>query len=139
MEIQTLKLLSPLYYSVGAESHPFGCQAGEKLYCFELDENERNSFEPNKEKLLGSLVFGGETAGERPGKTENAEAFFSLPQGDYLFAQKREALSRDEIIDMAIEIQQEGLWQRHKLGKLLYLRYLHEDGSGVTQLFRPCT
>ena len=135
MEIRTLNLLSPLYYAAVAESNPFGKQSGEKLYCFSLDENEFRIFEPDKNRLLGQLVFGGEAAGNR----EGAKALFELPRGSYLFAQERLSLSQDEIISLAIEVQLEGLWQRHKLGKLLYLRYLTEDGSEVTQLFRPFT
>jgi hypothetical protein len=60
-----------------------------------------------------------------------------LPRGNYLFAQVRETLSRDEIIDLAIEVQSEGLWQRLELGFKYYLRFLFEDGSPVTQVFRP--
>jgi len=121
MEIQILTLLFPLYYT-STESDPFNYREedGEKLYCFLLNENEYYSFEPNRETLLGRLVFSQ-----------------VLPEGNYLFAQKREILSRDEIIDMAVEIQAEGLWQRLKPGKTLYLRYLFEDSKAVTQLYRP--
>jgi hypothetical protein len=121
MEIQTLTLLFPIYYT-SAEGEPFNYKEGdgEKLYCFQLNENEYNNFEPDKETLLGSLVFSQ-----------------ALPEGNYLFAQKREILSRDEIIEMAVEIQAEGLWQRLKPGKTLYLRYLFEDSKAVTQLYRP--
>jgi hypothetical protein len=121
MEIQTRTLLAPLCFSP-AEGDPFNYREGdgEKLYCFQLNENEYNNFEPDKEALLGPLVFSQE-----------------LPGGSYLFAQKRELLSREEIIDMAVEIQAEGLWQRLTPGKTLYLRYLFEDSSAVTQLFRP--
>jgi len=121
MEIQTLTMLSPLYYAP-AEGDPFNYRKedGEKLYCFQLNENECNNFEPDRETLIGPLVFSQ-----------------VLPGGEYLFAQKREILSKDEIIDMAVEIQAEGLWQRLKPGKTLYLRYLYEDGSAVTQLYRP--
>jgi hypothetical protein len=121
MEIQTLTLLFPLCYTA-TESDPFNYREedGEKLYCFELNENEYNNFEPDKEALFGPLVFSQ-----------------ALPEGNYLFAQKREILSRDEIIDMAVEIQAEGLWQRLKPGKTLYLRYLFEDSKAVTQLYRP--
>jgi hypothetical protein len=38
---------------------------------------------------------------------------------------------------MAIEQQKDGLWERLKPGNRLYLRILSEDGSPVTQLFRP--
>ena len=62
--------------------------------------------------------------------------FVELPAGNYLFAQKRESLDRESVINMAVEIQQEGLWQRLKPGRRLYLRRLFEDGSEVTQLFR---
>jgi hypothetical protein len=127
MEIQTLTLLFPLYYAAAesvqlTKSDPFNYRKedGEKLYCFLLDENERSSFEPDRETLLGRLVFSQ-----------------VLPEGNYLFAQKRDILSRDEIIDMAVEIQAEGLWQRLKPGNMLYLRYLFEDSKAVTQLFRP--
>ena len=134
MEIHTLKLLSPLYYVPVAESDPFNYKEtgsdGEEIYCFEVDEKEALSFEPDKTKLLGDLIFSGKAARED-------ETILELPKGDYLFAQEREILSREEIITMAVEIQQEGLWQRRTLGKILYLRYLFEDGRFVTQLFRP--
>ena len=146
MEIFSLNLLSPLYYVSTEERDPFGFAGNadgtesEKLYCFELDENERNSFEPDKERLLGRLVFGGEAAGDLPGGNEGPrehEGAFELPRGIYLFAQERRILNKKEIISMAAEIQSEGLWQRLKPGKLLYLRFLYEDGSWVTQLLRP--
>ena len=61
-----------------------------------------------------------------------------LPQGKYLFTQCRSeaVLSRDEWLDLAIEQQKDGLWERNKLLDLLYIRFLFEDGSFVTQVFR---
>ena len=118
INITRLNLLKPLYFAPDEGS-------GEKLFCFELDEAQYRSFEPEKAKFLENPVYGG--------------ADRELPQGDYLFAQKREVLSRQEIIDMAVEMQQEGLWQRLEPGKRLYLRCLFEDGCWVTQLFRPYT
>jgi hypothetical protein len=142
MEIQILTLLSPIYYTAAdchpADCHPFNYKEGdgEKLYCFMLNENECSSFEPAKETLLGRLVFSADAITGVP--EEKAEGTLkALPTGNHLFAQKREILSRDEIIDMAVEIQAEGLWQRLKLGKTLYLRYLFEDSATVTQLYRP--
>jgi hypothetical protein len=38
---------------------------------------------------------------------------------------------------MAIEQQKDGLWEQLRLGNHLYIRYLFEDGSPVTQVFRP--
>ena len=136
-EIIRFNLLSPLCYVPEENPNPFGCRegSGEKLFCFELDEDQYSSFEPDMQKLLKSLVFGGDAVtgeGKGDGKT-----VFQLPGGNYLFAQKREILKKEEIIALAVEIQLEGLWQRLLPGKMLYLRYLFEDGRPVTQLFRP--
>jgi hypothetical protein len=144
MEIQFLTLLSPLYYSA-EESDPADCNPfnyregdGEKLYCFMLNESERSGFEPDKNALLGRLLFSAGAPACPPEKAEKTgENLKALPKGKYLFAQKREILSREEIIDMAVEIQAEGLWQRLKPGETLYLRYLFEDSKAVTQLYRP--
>ena len=123
-EVLRFNLLSPISYTPIPEADPFAYKEenGETLFCFELEEAHRQSIEPDKSRLLGQLV---------PAK--------ELPTGQYLFAQKRELLCKDEILNMAVEIQQEGLWQRLKLGTKLYLRYLFEDGSIVTQLFRNLT
>ena len=136
-EILRFNLISPLYYLPQPDADPFAYREedGEVFFCFELNESQRQSIEPDKQALFGSLVFGGKAAGECP--KEAGRGLLELPPGHYLFAQKRELLNREDIVDMAVEIQAEGLWQRLKLGKRLYLRYLFEDGSMVTQLFRP--
>jgi hypothetical protein len=137
MEIHRFNLLAPLYYSPEADPDPFSRRrgSGEKLYCFEIDETQRLCFEPVPIALLKKLLFGGNAA--RPG--DAGETRLELPVGDYLFAQEREILGRDEIIAAAVDIQAEGLWQRLEPGNRLYLRYLFEDGCFVTQLFRPYT
>jgi len=135
IEIIRLNLVSPLYYAPEKDSDPFDYREGdgEKLFCFELNAAQAHDFEPEKTNFLGNIVFSGKTAdGGVSGRTE-------LPHGNYLFAQKREILSHKDIIDIAVEIQQEGLWQRLLLGESLFLRYLFEDGCSVTQLFRPYT
>jgi len=38
-----------------------------------------------------------------------------------------------------VEVQDEGLWQRLKLAKRFYVRYLFEENRGVTQIWRPYT
>jgi len=137
-----LNLISPLYYCPREDPQPFGYTegSGEKLFCFELDESQFRSIEPDKMKLLGNLLFGGDAAGAHGSAPAEAEGeLWQLPQGNYLFAQKREILNREDIINLAAEIQQEGLWERLLPGKKLYLRYLFEDGRAVTQLFRPYT
>ena len=137
MEITKLKLFSPLCYIPVAECDPFAYtdSAGvERLCCFDLDEEQYLSFEPDKEKILGRLVFG--SYANEPGRAgENGKV--ELPGGNYLFVQKEGILGREDIIALAVEIQSEGLWQRLKPGKRLYLRHLFEDGRWVTQLFRP--
>jgi hypothetical protein len=137
MEIQRLNLLAPLFYFSEAAPDPFSYREGDgdKLYCFEVEETQRLSFEPDAKTLLKKLVSGGKAV--RADCATAGEARLGLPAGDYLFAQERELLGRDEIIAAAAEIQAEGLWQRLVPGNRLYLRYLFEDGSEVTQLFRP--
>ena len=146
-EILSLNLASPLCFFRMADPEPFdridvgrGNPNFELLFCFELEEDQYRNFEPTRDNFFPNLLYGGISTGDL--KTHSAEAgaeeIVELPAGKYLFAQKRELISRDKIIVLALEIQQEGLWQRHELGRKLYLRYLYEDGKIVTQLFRPC-
>ena len=136
-EILRLNLLSPLFYSPDNGADPFNCpEDGERLFCFKLNQAQYLNFEPDKEGFIGSLIFSGKALDE--GDTElKGEASLELPAGNYMFAQEKRLLNRDEIIDMAIEIQSETLWQRLKPEGKLFLRYLYEDGNWVTQLFRP--
>jgi hypothetical protein len=147
-EIIRLNLVSPLYYIRDEKADPFARreESEEMLFCFEIDPAQGLSIEPDESRLLTALIFGGRAAdpgtpaadpGEVPGAF--AGAALQLPAGNYLFSQEREMLSRDEIAGMAAEVQKEGLWQRLRPGKELYLRYLFEDGKGVTQIFRPYT
>ena len=138
-KIFRLNLASPLFYVPDTGADPFNhLKNGEMLFCFELDEAQYLSFEPNKEKLLNSLIFSGETVESNTTETfGEGETFLELPQGNYFFAQEKRLLNQEEIIDMAVEIQLEVLWQRFKPGRKLFLRYLFEDGNWVTQLFRP--
>jgi len=150
-EIFNLNLVNPVFVTPDKNLEPFPySQEGsetisgtdvslniERIFCFELDVAEYLAFEPDRNKLLGSLVFGG-ISGVGEGAAEATAEKTQIPQGTYLFAQKKEILDKEEIINFAIEIQKEALWQRLKAGRNLYLRYLFEDGSWVTQLFRPC-
>jgi len=113
----------------------------EMLLCYELNPVHGFSIEPDKDCFLGKLVFVGrktrEVQNESAQETER-EKIVSLPQGNYLFMQCRSdaVLSGDEWLDLAIEQQKDGLWERNKLGNLLYIRFLFEDGAFVTQAFR---
>ena len=138
-DIFNLNLLSPVIFTEGGVPAPFFSEeeAGEgeeKLYCFELDGRESVKFEPDTLSIPGALVYSG--AGFSSAGCTGAGQTIQLPKGNYLFAQKRKILCKDEIIALAVEIQQEGLWRRLELGDKLYLRYLFEDRSWVTQLYR---
>ena len=146
-EIFNLNLVSPIYYSLLEKFDPFTspdkAEASgsdeERVFCFDLDEGERLSFEPDEGMFLRHLVFGGVAVADKAAARKVSEAsgeLAELPGGNYLFSQKREVLSKEGIIALAVEIQKEGLWQRLKLREKLYLRYLFEDGSWVTQVFR---
>jgi hypothetical protein len=126
-----LDLRAPLLYAEAPGLDPFNCPVSgdEYLFCFELDTDQAASIEPAADCFLRGLVFSGRKNGGRGERL--------LPAGLYLFTQRRKALCREEIIDMALEQQKDGLWERLKPGTRLYLRFLSEDSSPVTQLFRP--
>ena len=157
-DVILLHLLNPLFYieenplEIRAESslaRPFDYspEKGEMIYCFELDAAQSGLFEPDRTFFPGSLVSFGKAAEPVAvdGKTANGNVqdsdgqkrvFRELARGDYLFTQVRDIPGREEIVDLAIEVQQEGLWQRLKPGGKYYLRYVFEDNSPVTQIFR---
>jgi len=113
----------------------------EIILCYEVNPVEGSSIEPDRDYFLGKLLFIGQKLPEsQNGGTDEKErdSLVLLPQGTYLFTQCRSeaVLSRDEWLDLAIEQQKDGLWERNKLLDLLYIRFLFEDGSFVTQVFR---
>ncbi|MDR2480181.1 MAG: hypothetical protein LBD48_12840 [Treponema sp.] len=154
-----LDLCAPLLYAKAPDIEPFVYQAAEResaadrnrqektlyceetLCCFELDPAQSRSIEPDRDHFLGDLIFAGRGMGnglaEQHVPACNGPEMVQLPAGRYLFLQKREALGREACIDLAIEQQKDGLWERLKPESRLYVRYLYEDGSVVTQLFRP--
>jgi hypothetical protein len=105
----------------------------EILHCYRVNPKQYRNFEPDFENFLGNLIFTGRKA------INPDESTVSLPEGLYLFVQCRDdkPLKRDEWLDLAIEQQKDGLWERHKLSDLVYIRFLYEDGKTVTQVFRP--
>jgi hypothetical protein len=112
------------------------CQIKENeeiLFCYEVNQVQGSSIEPDRDRFLGKLLFIGEKSQETPTESE-----VSLPQGNYLFMQCRAdaVLTHDEWLDLAIEQQKDGLWERNKPGNMLYIRFLFEDGAFVTQVFR---
>jgi len=151
-EIFCLNLLNPLFYMpvYSAElqqenfrenfTDPFMYRPenGGMIFCFEMETAAAVEFEPQRKFFPGALIFAGKTAQETDNRNEQKMELYELPRGNYLFTQARELLNKEKIIDMAIEVQQEGLWQRLGISNRYYLRYVYEDQSTVTQIFRPC-
>jgi hypothetical protein len=150
-DILKLDLRAPLFYIRDDSLDPFGPSpfTGEYLFCFTLTAEQGFRIDPGDVPwdipkgdspggtYLGSLIDRGKRD-PSPEKGSSASCrSFELPQGKYLFAQVRERLNRKDSIAMAMEIQKEGLWERLVLDSRLYLRYLFEDQSPVTQVFRP--
>lgn len=139
-QILNLDLRSPLFYKKDPALEPFGSfttadftEGSEILACFDLEPSVALSIEPSPDNYLGRLRAIGKKA---PEKTEG-DLGMELPAGMYLFAQTREILDRKGFIDMAIEVQKEGLWRMQKPAGLVYLRYVYEDGAVRLQIFRP--
>jgi len=141
-----LNLCTPLQY-FKSEYHAPSLLKYEKLeneeilLCYEVNPIQGCSIEPERDYFLSKLMFIGQKLLEsQNGSTDETEKnnFVLLPQGNYLFTQCRSeaVLSSDEWLDLAIEQQKDGLWERNKLLNLLYIRFLFEDGSFVTQVFR---
>ena len=105
------------------------------LLCYNLNPAQSSSIEPECDQFLCSLVF----IGRKTRQEEENEVV--LPAGNYLFNQCRADIfmNKEEWLDIAVEQQKDGLWERRKPGNLLFIRYLREDGAFVTQVFRPVT
>jgi hypothetical protein len=132
-----LDLRAPLEYVRAPDSDPFtpAGTPGDRLFCFALDPVQCRSIEPDR-GLLGGLIFAGQDSSSAARGEPSAAR--ELPAGNYLFIQRRESLGREACIDLAIEQQKDGLWERLRLADCLYVRFLFEDGGPVTQLFRGC-
>jgi hypothetical protein len=110
----------------------FSEDAEEVLIIFETDDVNGKSIEPDISKLLGQP----KQIGIMNKIDLNGNATIELPMGNYFFSQVREVLDEAGSAELAAEVQKEALWERRKLGRKIYLRYLHEHGSPVTQIFR---
>jgi hypothetical protein len=136
-----LDLRAPLYYS--KQPQPPANQDdpdSERIECFEIDPLQGVSIEPDAGVFLGKMLFCGVSNQPKSDCSVSANSIsdiVQLPAGIYLFTQQREAPDRDAYIDMAIEQQKDGLWERFKLQNILYIRFLFEDGKRVTLIFRP--
>jgi len=140
-----LHLRAPLNYSkIPLEEKAAAPESpkDELLFCYKLNLRQSKSIEPDKELLLDSLEFAGrpaENTAAPPQPQETAPPqMVSLPQGVYLFTQQRseKPLNQSEWLDLAIEQQKDGLWERDNPKAVLYVRFLYEDKAFVTQVFR---
>jgi len=139
-----LNLRAPLEYAEApltpfAPLFPDSAETREFLFCFELDPAQAARIDPAPAAFPGQLVFSGKRVGKQQEQPKPTGEKRQLPEGFYAFVQERRELAREECVALAIEQQKDGLWERLRLGTRLYVRCLFEDGSPVTQLFRPCT
>jgi hypothetical protein len=128
--IKRLILAAPLVYRKDDSLRfpAYDAPQGEVLFYMALDPTQSRSIEPDRTAFPGRLEAAGYAATQ--GRLE-------LPKGTYFFAQVRESPDKETLIDMIIEVQKEGLWERASLDDCLYIRRLFEDGQPVTQIFRP--
>ena len=110
----------------------------EFLLCFRLNPLESRSIEPDRYQFIEQFVFLGIKTDENAAIIHEETKKVILPAGNYLFNQCRseQILNKDEWLDIAIEQQKDGLWERYKPGNLLYIRFLYEDSAFVTQVYR---
>ncbi|MDR0501951.1 MAG: hypothetical protein LBH16_01385 [Treponema sp.] len=134
----------------------------EILLCFNLDPANSRSIEPEKARFIDILSFTGQKNTSDEGKPGVSDSKIdcsgdekgqtvSLPAGNYLFMQSRSDIQEpctaqntanpvnttDEWLDLAIEQQKDGLWERNVLQDILFVRFFYEDNALVTQVFRP--
>jgi hypothetical protein len=136
-----LELLAPLVYEADPDLKPFeddsgkpGMAAGEeRIFLFEIDPAQGLTIEPDPEAFLGPLVFSGRL---RAGETPSGQVR-ELPPGAYLFAQEKRILNREAALNMALELQKDGLWERLEPEPRIYFRYFVKEGQALTQAFRP--
>jgi hypothetical protein len=141
-QIIKLHLASPLYYERTDDpgtrwfhDYPTRAVAAETpvpecLFGFEIKAEQYRSIEPDAASFIIEPPF-------FKGSLSPREADFTLEAGLYLFTQSRESLDREGILELALEIQKEGLWEGYALDRKLFLRYVFEDGAVVTQVWRP--
>ena len=150
VECFRLRLAAPLFYTLlpgNGDCDPGG--NAELLIRREIAASQAWSIEPltGKDYLEEHAVRG--TAEnphtqrspvieqEKQENQEKQERSLVLPAGDYWFTQTREILNDEGFLELAAELQKEGLWQRVPLGATVYFRTLREHGFQVSQIFRP--
>jgi hypothetical protein len=153
MNCSRLHLLSPIFYREIALPPPDQDSSFREISRLFTGEffglpDDSLSPEPFPEMLIHfrinrSGAFAVETDGkdylESPISAGQADTNGSLelPAGEYFFTQVREKLDTGAFIELALELQKEGLWERVRLKETVYFRTLWEDGARVSQVLRP--
>lgn len=106
----------------------------ETMFCFEVINP--HSIEPDSGNYLGKLLLKGIESGLNTDSSPECNNS-SIPAGIYFFYQEKKHLDKQACLEAAMEIQKEALWQSQKPGNSLFIRYLHEDDTTVTQLLMP--
>jgi hypothetical protein len=149
-----LNLVQPLRYLRDDRLNPFDGSASalpaggwEVMFNMIIDSARGQSFDARPgSRYFAALIHAGRapleeaplpSASGASATGEAAQETLCLPSGLYFFTQAREFLYEADLTGMALELQKEGLWQRLALENRIYIRYLYEDSSAVTQLFRP--
>jgi hypothetical protein len=156
MDCSRLHLLSPLFYREIAAAPPgqdsslqgtdpfagefFGLPDNssglepfpEMLFHFRINPSRAFVIDAGGEDYLGPLIAAGKAV-----EPNGAKDGLELPAGEYFFTQIREKSDKETFVEMALELQKEGLWERLPLGETVYFRTLWEDGAPVSQVLRP--
>ena len=94
----------------------------ENLLCYTINPSQANIIDPASEHYLHI----------------DTVPVTELLEGDYFITQlRKEHVDIKELLELAIVLQKEALWNRYKLQNKLFLRQFSEDGFPVTQLWRP--
>ncbi len=135
-EIYTLHLCSDLMYLSTTEIDPFTVPLkDEKVLVCAIYEEYSGVVEPDKNNYIRQILQIGEPA-LVPVISSNHN-IIKIPAGTYLFMQTTEPQSIEIVIEMAIEIQKEGLWRNLNLENFFFVRMFMEDERIVTQVLRP--
>jgi hypothetical protein len=93
----------------------------EKITLYFLNPNESNTIDPKTDNYF----------------VNHKEEAAAIEASQYYVTQiEQENIANMELLDAAVELQKEALWNRLKLGDKLYVRKLLEDDSCKIQLWR---
>jgi len=110
----------------------------ECLALFGLEPSSAVSLSPDPVNYLQlPTAFGASSIHQTMVNETKVGTRLALPNGLYLFLQVAGAASLNQLVEEAIELQKEGIWNGESLSPILYLRVLSEEQGLVHQLLRP--